>query len=114
PQQTKDQLQSLFRGDSRMRIIRRRMMTGAMKLFDAALMVVSFGVATLPVLAKVGPISFAQFLEFRIKVENFIVFFVLLGLWCFIFSMLGLYGSKRLTSRRAEAIDVVKATSLGA
>jgi len=90
------------------------MMTGAMKVFDMALMVVSFGAATLPVLAKVGPVSFAQFLQMRVKLENFIVFFLLLGLWYFIFSMLGLYGSKRLTSRRAEAVDVVKATSLGA
>jgi len=95
-----------------MRIARRRMMTGAMKVFDMVLMVISFGAATLPVLAKVGPVSFAQFLEMRVKLENFIVFFVLLGLWYFIFSMLGLYGSKRLTSRRAEAVDVVKATSL--
>ena len=50
----------------------------------------------------------------RIKLENFIVFFFLLGFWHFIFSILGLYGSKRLTSRRAEVIDVVKATSLAA
>ena len=97
-----------------MRIIRRQMMTGAMKVFDMVLMVVSFGAATLPVLAKVGPVSFAQFLELRVKLENFIVFFLLLGLWYFIFSILGLYGSKRLTSRRAEAVDVIKATSLGA
>jgi exopolysaccharide biosynthesis polyprenyl glycosylphosphotransferase len=97
-----------------MRVARRRMMTGAMKLFDMVLMVVSFGAATLPVLAKIGPVSFEQFLEMRIKLENFIVFFVLLGFWHFVFSILGLYGSKRLTSRRAEVIDVVKATSLGA
>jgi exopolysaccharide biosynthesis polyprenyl glycosylphosphotransferase len=97
-----------------MRIIRRRMMTGAMKLFDMALMVVSFGVATLPVLAKIGPVSFAQFLQIRVKLENFIVFFVLLGFWHFIFSIVGLYGSKRLTTRRAEVADVVKATTLGA
>ena len=97
-----------------MRVARRRMMTGAMKLFDMVLMVVSFGAATLPVLAKIGPVSFEQFLQMRIKLENFIVFFVLLGFWHFIFSILGLYGSKRLTSRRAEVIDVVKATSVAA
>ncbi len=96
-----------------MRPIRRRMMTGTMKLFDLVLMVASFGAATLPVLARVGPVSFAQFLEIKVKLENFIVFLILLGLWHFIFSMLGLYDSKRLTRRRAEAVDVVKATSLG-
>ncbi len=96
-----------------MRPIRRRMMIGTMKLYDLVLMVVSFAAATLPVLAKVGPVSFAQFLEIKVKLENFIVFLILLGLWHFIFSMLGLYDSKRLTSRRAEAVDVFKATSLG-
>jgi len=96
-----------------MRIIRRQVMTGTIKLFELALMVVSFGVATLPVLGKVGPVSFAQFLEMRIKLQNFLVFFVFLCLWHFIFRMLGLYDSKRLTSRRAEVVDVIKATSLG-
>jgi len=96
-----------------MRPVRRRMMTGAMKMFDMVLMVVSFGVATLPVLANMRPVSFAQFLEIKIKLENFIVFFILLGAWHSIFSMLRLYDSKRLTSRRAEAVDVIKATSLG-
>jgi exopolysaccharide biosynthesis polyprenyl glycosylphosphotransferase len=97
-----------------MHAIRRQMMIGAMKLFDLALMVVAFGIATSPVLAKVGPVSFAQFLSIRIKVENLIVFLVLLCIWHFIFSMLGLYGSMRLASRRKEAGDVIKATSLSA
>jgi exopolysaccharide biosynthesis polyprenyl glycosylphosphotransferase len=97
-----------------MHAIRRQMMIGAMKLFDLALMVVAFGIATSPVLAKVGPVSFAQFLSIRIKVENLIVFLVLLCIWHFIFSMLGLYGSMRLAGRRKEAGDVIKATSLSA
>jgi exopolysaccharide biosynthesis polyprenyl glycosylphosphotransferase len=90
------------------------MMIGAMKLFDMALMVVSFGIATSPVLAKVGPVSFAQFLSIRIKLENLIVFLVLLGMWHFSFSVLGLYGSMRLASRMKEARDVIKATTLSA
>jgi len=36
----------------------------------------------------------------------------MLWLWHFVFSMLGLYDSKRLASRKAEAMDVVKATSV--
>jgi exopolysaccharide biosynthesis polyprenyl glycosylphosphotransferase len=77
-------------------------------------MVVSFGVAALLQLAPKASVSFAQFLELRIKLQNFIVFALLLWLWQCIFVMLGLYGSKRLTSRRAEAVDVIKATSLAA
>ena len=40
------------------------------------------------------------------------MFFILLWLWHLIFTLVGLYGSKRLASRRAEAMDVAKATSL--
>jgi len=85
--------------------------TTAIKLFDLLLMIIAFGVAALAVQTKVGTLSFAQFLSARIKVQNFIVFFCLLGLWHAIFATLGLYDSKRLTSRLAEAADVVKATS---
>ena len=96
-----------------MRIVRRQVMTGALKLVELVLMVGSFGVATFSVLGKVGPVSLTQFLEMRIKLQNFLVFFILLCLWHLIFRMLGLYDSKRLTSRWAEVVDVIKATSLG-
>jgi exopolysaccharide biosynthesis polyprenyl glycosylphosphotransferase len=97
-----------------MRPMKRRILATTIKLFDLALLVVSFGVGTLPHLATAGPLSFAQFLEFRIKVGNFIVFFALLWLWHIIFSMFGLYDSKRLASRVAEAMDITKATTLAA
>jgi len=92
---------------------RGRMLNNATKLFDVALMIISFGVATLPHLGA-GPVSFAQFLEMRIKVQNFVVFFVLLWLWHLSFRTVHLYGSKRLESRAAEAVDVIKASALGA
>jgi exopolysaccharide biosynthesis polyprenyl glycosylphosphotransferase len=94
--------------------IKRRLLTSASKVFDLVLLVVAFGVATLPRLASGGPVSFAQFLELRIKLENLVIFSGLLWIWHFIFSMLRLYGSKRMVGRRAEAIDVIKATSLSA
>ena len=94
--------------------MKRQILAGTVKLFDLVLMIVSFGVATLPRLATTGPVSFAQFLDFRIKVQNFVVFFALLWVWHIIFLMLGLYDSKRLASRAAEAMDIVKATTLAA
>jgi exopolysaccharide biosynthesis polyprenyl glycosylphosphotransferase len=94
--------------------IKRRLLTSASKVFDLVLLVVAFGVATLPHLASGGPHSFAQFLELRIKLINLVIFSGLLWVWHFIFSMLRLYGSKRMVGRRAEAIDVIKATSLAA
>lgn len=79
---------------------------------DLVLMVLSFGAATLPVLFREGLPSFAEFLSMKIKLQNFVSFVLLVWVWQFVFSLLGLYGSKRLASRKAEAFDVVKATSL--
>ncbi len=92
--------------------IRGRISNTVTKLFDLALMAVSFGMAALPHLGMQGTPSFDQFLELRIKMSNFVMFFILLWLWHLIFTLVGLYGSKRLASRRAEAMDVAKATSL--
>ncbi|MGA8150805.1 MAG: sugar transferase [Terriglobales bacterium] len=82
------------------------------KLFDLALLMVSFGVASLPHHLLGGNTPFWEFLQIRIKLENFVVFALLLWLWQFIFSVLGLYDSKRMVPRRAEAREVVKATTL--
>jgi len=92
----------------------RRTLTKFIRGFDLLLLVASFGVAALPVARAQGLMSFGEFLSLKIKVQNFVVFFVLLWVWNSIFMMLGLYNSKRLAGRKAEAIDLVKATSLSA
>lgn len=89
-----------------------QVLSGATKLFDLVLLIGSFAVATLPHVKTQASISFGQFLGLKIKLGDLVIFCSLLGLWILIFSMLGLYGSKRLTSRRSEAFDVIKATSL--
>src|SRR5438309_4868723 len=73
---------------------RRRILLGALKLFDVALMMFSFAVASLPVLYQGGSVSFAHFLSLRIKVGNFVLFAVLLLVWHVIFVSFGLYHSK--------------------
>ena len=57
--------------------------------------------------------SLAEFLSMRIKVENFALFALFLLAWHIVFSSLGLYSSKRFSSRWAEVFDVVKAAALG-
>jgi len=94
--------------------MKRQVLTSISKVVDLLVMVFSFGVGTLPHLVAGGFASFTNFLEIRIKLENFVVFSVLLWIWHLIFATLGMYGSKRLTSRRAEAFDTIKATSLSA
>jgi exopolysaccharide biosynthesis polyprenyl glycosylphosphotransferase len=97
-----------------MDIVGRRTLTKFTRGFDLFLLVVSFGVAALPVARAQGLMSFGEFLALRIKLQNFVVFFVMLWIWNGIFKMLGLYNSKRLAGRKAEAIDLFKATSLSA
>jgi exopolysaccharide biosynthesis polyprenyl glycosylphosphotransferase len=82
------------------------------KLCDLVLLIGSFLVATLPHVRATGSVSLAQFLQFRIRLVDLVIFSILLGSWQLTFAMLGLYGSKRLASRRSEALDAGKATTL--
>jgi exopolysaccharide biosynthesis polyprenyl glycosylphosphotransferase len=93
--------------------IRRRVMEDALKLFDLAVMVFAFALATVPALGVGRVVSVAEFFAMRVKVENFIIFFGLLLLWHFLFSMFGLYTSHSLAGRWAESAEIVKGTTLG-
>jgi len=92
---------------------RRQLLLSVFKLFDLALLVGSFITAALPSLSEVGATSLSDFLSMRISVRNFVLFGCLLLLWHLLFSFFGLYRSKRFSSHGHEAIDVLKATSLG-
>jgi exopolysaccharide biosynthesis polyprenyl glycosylphosphotransferase len=90
---------------------KRKLQSSAMKVLDLTLLMISFAVAALPRVSSAGmPMSLEQFLEIKIKLHNFLVFALLLWVWHLFFSMLGLYGSKRMSPRRAEVRDIVKAT----
>jgi exopolysaccharide biosynthesis polyprenyl glycosylphosphotransferase len=89
------------------------MISNALKIFDLLLVIISFVVANFPLLIKFGAVSFAQFFSMRIKLQDLLIFIALLWAWNSIFTMVGLYDSKRLSSLRDELIDVIKATSLG-
>jgi exopolysaccharide biosynthesis polyprenyl glycosylphosphotransferase len=96
-----------------MTAIRRRFILQAAKLFDLALMVFSFALATVLVAQQTPATSLADFLPMRVKVQNFVIFALLLLAWHVVFSSLGLYSSKRFSSHRAEVFDVAKAATLG-
>jgi len=83
-----------------------------MKLFDLAVMMFAFGLATV-IVSQRAAISLAEFLELRIKIQNFITFTVLLIVWHQIFSIFGMYASRRLAGRWDEIVDILKATTLG-
>jgi uncharacterized sodium:solute symporter family permease YidK len=69
-------------------------------------MVVSFAVATLPQYQRVGRFTLAEFFELRIKLGNLILLACFLLIWHVLFSVFGLYGSKRLASRWDEIWDI--------
>jgi exopolysaccharide biosynthesis polyprenyl glycosylphosphotransferase len=91
---------------------RREIFVYAFQLVDLLLIVLAFGAATLPVLYREGMQSFAEFLSLKIKLQNFVAFVLLVWLWRLVFAVTGLYRSKRASSRSAEAIDVLKATTI--
>jgi exopolysaccharide biosynthesis polyprenyl glycosylphosphotransferase len=92
---------------------RRQILLKAYKLFDLLVMMGSFALATWMTYYQSGPISFDEFLSMRIKIQNFVLFVGLLFAWQFISSAFGLYHSRRLSGRRKESLDILKATTFG-
>jgi exopolysaccharide biosynthesis polyprenyl glycosylphosphotransferase len=91
---------------------RRQALLTAFKLFDVVLLVVAFAFATVPVLYETGGASLAQFLNQRIRINDFLIFVGLLALWHIIFGSFGLYHSHRLERARAEIASIVKAVTV--
>ena len=96
-----------------MTALRRRLLVKAAKLYDLAVMSLSFGLAAVLVAHQTATVSFADFFAMRVKVRNFALFAGFLLVWNIIFRLFGLYVSRRLSEQRNEALDIVKATSLG-
>jgi exopolysaccharide biosynthesis polyprenyl glycosylphosphotransferase len=91
---------------------KRRFFLGGLKLFDVSQLIVSFGLATILVARWQPGVSLEHFLSVRVKLSNCVAFAFIMLAWHIIFSMCGLYESKRLSARRAEIIDVLKAVAL--
>ena len=88
------------------------MLLKAYKLFDLLTVTCAFLLAAWVSYHR-GALPFIQFMEARIKVSNFALFFGFLLIWHLIFSGFGLYNSRRLSTRYQDVVDVLRATSLG-
>jgi exopolysaccharide biosynthesis polyprenyl glycosylphosphotransferase len=93
--------------------IGRKIFSSGFKLFDLLLMMFSFAVSTLPLYHRVGKLSLAEFFEMRVKLGNLILFISFAVIWHILFSVFGLYGSRRLNDRWDEIWDIARATTLG-
>jgi exopolysaccharide biosynthesis polyprenyl glycosylphosphotransferase len=89
----------------------RRLLLNVWKIIDLLIVSEVFVLAIAPVLDGGGKVSLAEFLAMRIKVENFLVFFGLLGVWHVVLVSFGVYGSQRMVSRREELARVFVAIS---
>jgi exopolysaccharide biosynthesis polyprenyl glycosylphosphotransferase len=92
----------------------RKTLSNLVKVFDVAVVLLCFGLATLTVshIFSRG-VSLGDFLSYRIKIQNFIIFLGILLLWYRVFRFFDLYESRRLSRQRDEVSDIVKATSVG-
>lgn len=95
-----------------MNAAKRRFILSGLKLFDISMLILSFGLATIFVAYGDSGVGLEQFFSMRVKLSNCIVFVSIVLAWHVIFSFCGLYESRRLSARRAELVDVLKATAL--
>jgi exopolysaccharide biosynthesis polyprenyl glycosylphosphotransferase len=91
---------------------KRRFLLGTLKLFDLGLVIASFGLATVLVVYADETVSLERFLAMRVKLSNCAIFLGALLAWHVIFSLCGMYRSKRLSTRLSEIVEALKATSL--
>jgi exopolysaccharide biosynthesis polyprenyl glycosylphosphotransferase len=92
----------------------RKTLSNLVKVLDVAVVLLCFGLATLTVSHIFSrDVSLAEFLSYRIKIQNFIIFLGILLLWYRVFRFFDLYESRRLSRQRDEVSDIIKATSVG-
>jgi len=91
---------------------KRRFLVSGLKLFDISQMILSFGLATILVVHWDERDRLEHFLSIRVKLSNCVTFFSILLAWNIIFSLCGLYESKRLSALRGEMLSVFEATTL--
>ena len=91
----------------------RKMLSNMVQACDILIMLLCFGLATITVSHIFSKLSLGEFLSLRIRIQNVIIFLGILLLWHQVLASFGIYGSRRLSRRRDEALDISKATLLG-
>jgi len=92
---------------------RRELLINGCKLFDLGLMVAAFMLASLVRLHQSHTVTMAEFFSMRVKIQNFLIFALLMLVWHLIFRAFGLYASHRTSQRNRELGEVVAATFVG-
>jgi exopolysaccharide biosynthesis polyprenyl glycosylphosphotransferase len=96
-----------------MHTLRRRILLKTYELFDLVIMVGWFVIGVAVEALFVAHISFDAFMGMRIKIQNFAIFMCFIMAWHLIFRVFGLYETRRISSRKQEILDLLKAITLG-
>ena len=88
-------------------MFRRKLLFNALKVSDVLVMAFSFALATVAVHSNFDSRTLSAFLQMRVKVVNFALFLGLLLVCHVVFSLFGLYHSRRFSSRGREAVDII-------
>ena len=91
----------------------RRLVVGTFEILDLGLLTFAlFAAASAPLLFSEGMGAFTAFFTLRVKVVNVVLYILLLVVWHVILTSFRLYESKRLTDRRGEISETLKAVAL--
>ena len=88
-----------------------RLIIGLLKLFDLALVVFAFAVTTINRVNAEHTMSLGHFFSLRAKISNLAIVLLAIVACHILFSLSGVYRSRRLTGRDQEALDLVRATT---
>ena len=90
---------------------RHRLIIKLLKLYDLALVVLAFVLTTINRVNAEHTVSLGQFLSIRAKISNLFILLFAVIVCHIIFTLCGLYRSRRLTGRNSEAVDLLRATT---
>lgn len=91
---------------------RHRLTVALLKLFDLAIVLLAFILTTFSIVKVEHGLSLVRFLSMRTRIANFVILVLALIICHVILKICGLYRSRRLSRRRIELLDVVKAMTL--
>ena len=91
----------------------RKTLLNILKLLDLFAAALCLLLAAAVVAQNIPDVSFEQFLSMRVKVSNLLLVGIFMVVWHVILAEFGLYQSMRFPSLQSEAIEILKATSLG-
>ncbi len=90
---------------------RRQILIGAFKVIDLLIVILWFLIGAI-LESRDIKVRFSDFLAMRISVQNFVIFLGFLLAWHTNFTLFNLYQSRRLSSKKKEVIDVLKASTM--